>query len=1183
MATSYLDLVRERIVVFDGATGTYLQACDLSLDDYGGPHFEGCTDILCVTRPDVITQMHHDYFAAGADVVETNTFGAFGVPLGEYGIPERAHEISLAGARLARAVADDVSTPDRPRFVAGSMGPGTKFTSLGNIRYAELRDLYEIQAAALVEGGVDLLIIETQFDLLGIKAAMNGARAAMASVGREVPMQVQVTIELTGRMLPGTEISAALAAIDPMRPDVIGLNCATGPTEMGEHLRYLSQHARMPISVLPNAGLPSVVDGKMHYDLGPEEFVGHLSRFVADFGVNVVGGCCGTTPEYIRQLAAAVEGLTPAERHPEHEDGVASMYSFTPFHQEGATAATSFAIIGERTNANGSKRFREALLEGDWDTTTQMAKDQIREGAHILDVCVDYVGRDGTVDMDEVARRFTTQASVPLVMDSTEPQVMEAGLQWLGGRSILNSANLEDGEAEGSRLDRVFTLARTYGAAVICLLIDEEGQARDVDWKLRVAHRIHDLATQRYGLEPGDLIFDALTFPLSTGDDDLRRDGIETIEAIRRIKSELPGVYTTLGVSNISFGLSPAARHALNSVFLHECVEAGLDSAIVHAAKILPLNRIPDDQRDVCLDLVWDRRGVAGALSGGDASYDPLAKLLEVFADVQVADAVVEDRSGWPIEQRLAQRIIDGDREGLTEELDEALAGGLTALSIVNDVLLAGMKTVGELFGSGQMQLPFVLQSAETMKASVAHLEPTIQAEALASGGSRDASKGRLVLGTVKGDVHDIGKNLVDIILTNNGYEVHNLGIKVSVSEMIEKALEVEADAIGMSGLLVKSTLIMRENLEELNARELSNIPVLLGGAALTRTYVERDLREVYEGRLFYGKDAFEGLHVMDRLGELKRTGEEDPDFGRAPGGRDIPKRAKPVIDPSTIPSRSPAVELDNPIFVPPFLGSKVVKGIAIDDIAAYLNETALFRNQWQFRPEKSADGTKVETDEQFKDRIRPTLRALLADCKSQDLLVPQVAYGYFPANGDGDDLVIWTDETRTAERARFHYPRQQTEPWLCIADFFRPADGPDVDYAAFQLVTMGHAVSERTAELFAADKYQDYLLLHGIGVEMAEALAELWHRRVREEWGFAGEDGPSLAGLFRQQYRGGRYSWGYPACPDLEDNMTVLALLGGERIGLECNEETGFQYQPEQTTSALVCHHPQAKYFVAR
>jgi 5-methyltetrahydrofolate--homocysteine methyltransferase len=631
-------------------------------------------------------------------------------------------------------------------------------------------------------------------------------------------------------------------------------------------------------------------------------------------------------------------------------------------------------------------------------------------------------------------------------------------------------------------------------------------------------------------------------------------------------------VFTTLGVSNVSFGLSPASRHVLNSVFLHECVEAGLDSAIVHAAKIMPLHRIPENQRNVALDLVWDRRGTEGG-DHTDATYDPLQKLLEVFSGVEVVKHEKEDRSGWPVEQRLSQRIIDGDRDGLEADLDEALTAGIPALSIINDTLLAGMKVVGDLFATGEMQLPFVLQSAETMKMSVAYLEPHMERSEASS------TKGRLVLATVKGDVHDIGKNLVDIILTNNGYEVHNLGIKVSVTEMIEKALEVEADAIGMSGLLVKSTLIMRDNLEELNSRGLADIPVLLGGAALTRTYVERDLRSVYDGRVFYGKDAFEGLHVMDRLGEIRRTGVDDPAYGRELGGRVLPERTKVEVDPSTIPERSPDVEFDNPVFTPPFVGSKLVRGIALDDIAGYINETALFRNQWQFRPEK--DGS--ETDDEFKARIRPILREQLANAKAEGLLVPQVVYGYFPANGDGNDVVIWKDESRSAEWMRFSYPRQTKAPYLCIADFFRPVSSGEPDYAAFHIVTMGAKVSEVAAELFAANKYQDYLLLHGLGVETAEALAELWHRRIREEWGFAGEDGPSLAGLFRQQYRGGRYSWGYPACPDLEDNAKVADLLGADRIGIECNEETSWQYQPEQTTSALICHHPKAKYFVAR
>ena len=1183
----YLDAVRDRVVVFDGASGTWLQEQDLSMEDYGTPELEGCPEILNETRPDLIATMHREYLEAGADVVETNSFGGMRATLAEYGLGERTEELNEMSARIARRVADEFSTPERPRFVAGSIGPGTRFASLGHVGYAELRDQVAEQARGLLRGGVDLLLLETQFDLLGIKAGMNGCRDAMRDVGREVPIQTQVTIELTGRMLPGTEIGAALVALDAMRPDVIGINCATGPEEMSEHVRHLSAHSRVPISVLPNAGLPSVVDGHMHYDLSAEQFVDFHRRFITEFGVNVVGGCCGTTPEYIRQLADAVAGLEPAQRTPHFEHGVASIYSPVLLGGDADGGASSnLLMIGERTNANGSKKFREAMLDADWDTCVAMAKEQVKEGSHIIDVCVDYVGRDGTADMDEVAQRFATQSSVPLVLDSTEPEVLEAGLRWLGGRAILNSANLEDGEAEGSRMDRVFRLAKEYGAAVIVLLIDEEGQARDVEWKMRVAHRIHDLAIERYGLEAEDLIFDALTFPLSTGDDDLRRDAIATIEAIGRIKSELPGVTTTLGLSNVSFGLKPAARHVLNSVFLAECVKAGLDSAIVHAAKILPLNRIPEEQRAVCEDLIWDRRGAAGALSDGDETYDPLHKLLEIFADVQVAEVETEDRSDWPVEQRLSQRIIDGDRDGLIEELDEALAAGHTPLAIINDILLAGMKVVGELFASGEMQLPFVLQSAETMKMAVAHLEPMMDRV------EGETGKGRIVLATVKGDVHDIGKNLVDIILTNNGYEVHNLGIKISINEMIEKAEEVHADAIGMSGLLVKSTLIMRDNLEELNQRGLSTIPVLLGGAALTRTYVERDLREVYDGRLFYGKDAFEGLRVMDRLGEI-RLGGLDVDDGTVPSERELHRHRSGEQDAPAVelPARSPDVATDNTVFVPPFLGTKIVKGISIDEIAGFVNETALFRNQWQFRPETLPDGTK-EDDEQFKDRIRPILREQLASAKSDGLLIPQVVYGYFCANGDGDDLVLWTDESRSAELARFSFPRQQAEPFLCIADFFRPVASGETDYAAFHIVTMGAAVSERAAELFAANKYQEYLLLHGLGVEMAESLAEYWHHRIRGEWGFVDEDPEpitgtptraALHGLFRQKYRGGRYSFGYPACPDLEDNQLVAQLLGAERIGVECDEDTGFQYQPEQTTSALICHHPRAKYFVAK
>jgi 5-methyltetrahydrofolate--homocysteine methyltransferase len=975
---------------------------------------------------------------------------------------------------------------------------------------------------------------------------------------------VQVTIETTGRMLIGSEIGAALTSLEAMQPDVIGLNCATGPAEMTEHLRYLGQHARTYLSCLPNAGLPSVVEGRTHYDLTPDELAEAHERNVAEFGINIVGGCCGTTPEHLRAVVERVGvGRAPVAREPVHEPGCASVYTHVPFHQD-----TSILLVGERTNANGSKKFREAMLEADWDTCVQMAREQVKEGAHVLDVCVDYVGRDGVADMDELAGRFATQAPLPLVFDSTESEVIEAGLQHSGGKALLNSANLEDGEGPGSRLHRVFTLAREYGAAVICLAIDEEGQARTADWKLRVCRRIYDIAVDEYGIEPTDLIFDMLTFPLGSGQEDLRRDGIETIEAIRRVKTELPGASTILGVSNVSFGLKPALRHVINSVFLHECVEAGLDSAIVHAARIMPMHKIDDEVREMALDLVYDRRRIT---DGGNVEYDPLQSLMAAFEDVDSLAVEREDRSGWPVDERLKHRIIDGERDGLETDLEEQLAE-LPALNIVNDVLLGGMKVVGDLFASGEMQLPFVLQSAETMKAAVAYLEPHMEK---AEGGG----KGTLVIGTVKGDVHDIGKNLVDIILTNNGYEVHNIGIKAPLQTFVDKAKEVEADAIGMSGLLVKSTLIMRENLQEMNSLGLAEVPVLLGGAALTRTYVERDLREVYEGRLFYGKDAFEGLRTMDALMEGKRAGSLDPEFGREPlersgRGRGTPGRTEAAHQ-GVVPARSD-VATDVPIFTPPFLGARVAKGIALDEIASYVNETALFRNQWQFRPDKSIS----ETDDEFKARLAPQLRDELGTAQAEGLLLPAVSWGYFPVNAEGDDLVVWADDDRRAERLRFTFPRQRKDRFLCISDFFRPVESGDTDYAAFHVVTIGDRATVRERELFAEDRYHEYLLLHGLSVEMTEALAELWHRRIREEWGFADEDDPTVQGLFRQRYRGSRYSWGYPACPDLEDQVKLDELLDLSSIGVRLTEE--FQLEPEQSTSAIIVPHPEAKYFIA-
>ncbi|MEN8113793.1 MAG: methionine synthase, partial [Actinomycetota bacterium] len=1072
----------------------------------------------------------------------------FTVPLGEYGLADRTYELAAAGAEIARrTVGEYVATDGKQRFVAGSIGPGTKSATMGQVTYRDLRDAYEIQAAGLIDGGVDLFIIETQFDLLGAKAAMNGARRAMRTAGVELPLQVQVTIETTGRMLAGTELGAALTTLDAMRADIVGINCATGPSEMYGPVRHLSKRSRRPIAVIPNAGMPQIVDGAVSYDLSAEDLAGHLATFVGEYGVSVVGGCCGTTPQHLAAVVEACRPLTPAQRDIRHNPSVASIYSATPLEQE-----TSFLIIGERTNANGSKAFREAMLGGDLDRCVGIGEGQVRESAHLVDLCIDYVGRDGTADMDDLARRFVTEITVPVVLDSTEPPVMEAGLEHLGGRSVLNSLNLEDGGGPGSRARKVLELAGEHGAAVICLLIDEEGQARDVDWKIRVARRIRDLAVDEYGLEDADLIFDPLTFPLTTGDNDLRRDAIETIEAVRRIEEEFPSSSTVLGISNVSFGLRPAARKALNSVFLHECLEAGLDAAIVHAGKIEPLHLIDPDHRAICEDLIYDRRR---------PGYDPLDALVTAFSEVKDTAPQEDERASWPVERRLEQRIIDGQRPGLEDDLDEALAAGHTPLGLVNEVLLSAMKTVGDLFAEGDMQLPFVLRSAETMKAAVAHLEPKMEHADF-------AGRGSIVLATVAGDVHDIGKNLVDIILSNNGFQVHNLGIKVGIRDIIRAYEQTGADAIGMSGLLVKSTLVMRDNLDELTRRGHGDAPVLLGGAALTRSFVERDLRSGYNGPLYYGKTAMSGLDAMQEI----MAG------AAAPAAReDERRRAAVSVAAQPVPTRAPSVAVDAPIFEPPFVGSRVVKGIGIDDIAAYVNETALFRNQWQFRPEGG------ESDAVFKDRLRTVLRGQLEKARAKDLLVPQVVYGYFPVSADGDELVVWTDEERSEERTRFRYPRQQHDPWLNIADFFRSISDDRTDYAAFHVVTIGDRVSRRSTLLFENHRYEEYLLLHGLGVEMAEALAELWHRRIREEWGFGDEDGPTVGGLFRQQYRGGRYSWGYPACPDLEDNERVAKLLDAERIGVTVGAKTGFQYRPEQTTSALIAHHPQAKYFVAR
>ncbi|MEV4685882.1 methionine synthase, partial [Streptomyces kurssanovii] len=1059
-------------------------------------------------------------------------------------------------ARIAREVADEfTASTGQQRWVLGSIGPGTKLPTLGHAPYTLLRDAYQANAEGLIAGGADALLVETTQDLLQTKAAIIGARRAMDATGSRPPLICSVTVETTGTMLLGSEIGAALTALEPLGIDMIGLNCATGPAEMSEHLRHLARHSRIPLSCMPNAGLPVLGKDGAHYPLTPAELADAQEQFVADYGLSLVGGCCGTTPEHLRRIVERVRGLTPPAREPRPDPGAASLYQTVPFRQD-----TAYMAIGERTNANGSKKFREALLEGRWDDCVEMARDQIREGAHMLDLCVDYVGRDGVADMAELAGRFATASTLPLVLDSTELPVLQAGLEKLGGRAVINSVNYEDGDGPESRFAKVTALAKEHGAALIALTIDEEGQARSVEHKVSVAERLIEDLTGNWGIHESDILIDTLTFTICTGQEESRKDGLHTIEAIRELKRRHPDVQTTLGLSNISFGLNPAARVLLNSVFLDECVKAGLDSAIVHASKILPIARFDEEQVTVARDLIHDRRA---------EGYDPLQKLMELFEGVSTKSlkaGKAEELAALPLEERLQRRIIDGEKNGLETDLDEALKD-TPALAIVNDTLLEGMKVVGELFGSGQMQLPFVLQSAEVMKIAVAHLEPHME--------KSDADgKGTIVLATVRGDVHDIGKNLVDIILSNNGYNVINLGIKQPVSAILDAAKEHRADVIGMSGLLVKSTVIMKENLQELNQRGMAaDYPVILGGAALTRAYVEQDLHEIYDGEVRYARDAFEGLRLMDALIGIKRgvPGAALPELKQ----RRV-KATTTVVDerPPEQPTRSD-VATDNPVPTPPFWGSRVVKGIPLKDYASWLDESALFKGQWGL---KAARGTGPTYEELMESEGRPRLRGLLERLQTDNLLEAAVVHGYFPCVSKGDDLIILGDDG--SERTRFTFPRQSRGRHLCLADFFRPEESGETDVVALQVVTVGSRIGEETAKLFEANSYRDYLELHGLSVQLAEALAEYWHARVRAELSVAAADPTGLDGMLRTEYQGCRYSLGYPACPDLEDRAKIAALLEPERIGVQLSEE--FQLHPEQSTDAIVVHHPEASYFNA-
>lgn len=1182
-AAELMDALSQRVVIADGAMGTMLQDQKPTLDDFLG--HEGCNEILNVTRPDIVTSVHDAYFETGVDCVETNTFGANWSNLSDYGIDDRIEELARAGAALARESAEKFSARDgKTRWVLGSMGPGTKLPSLGHTTYAHLKDTFALQAKGLIEGGSDAFMVETSQDLLQTKAAINACRQAIVDTGIRLPIFVEVTVETTGTMLLGSEIGAALTALEPLGIDMIGLNCATGPAEMSEHLRQLSQHSQVPVMVMPNAGLPILSGDGAFYPLTPTELATAHEQFVKEFGLAMVGGCCGTTPAHLKAVVDRLAGTKVPNRKLEIEPGVSSLYQHVPLKQD-----NTYLAIGERTNANGSKAFRDAMLEERWDDCVEIAKKQVRDGAHLLDVCVDYVGRDGVRDITEIVSRFTTSSTLPLVIDSTEPEVMQAGLELIGGRPVINSVNFEDGYHEGSRFRRTMPLVKEHGAAVVALTIDEQGQARTKQDKVRIASRLIDTLMQDWDMRVEDIIVDCLTFPIATGQEETRRDAIETIEAIAEVNRKYPGVHTTLGVSNVSFGLNPVSRQVLNSVFLHEATQAGLDTGIIDAAKIVPLASIPEDQKKVALDLIYDRRAYDET---GNITYDPLQAMLELFDGASSAglkDARAAELAALPVTERLQRRIIDGELKGLEADLELARNDGFAPLSIINDFLLEGMKVVGERFGKGEMQLPFVLQSAEVMKSAVALLEPFMEK-------TDEGGKGTIVLATVRGDVHDIGKNLVDIILTNNGYNVINIGIKQPMNEIIAAAEAHNADVIGMSGLLVKSTLVMKENLQELTSRGLGKRwPVILGGAALTRSFVEDDLAGQFDGVVRYAKDAFEGLALMEPLVQIARGA--DPESVGLPAlkKRIHAKSTLTLTEPEDLPARSD-VSLNNELPNPPFWGTRLVKGIKLNDYAALLDERATFMGQWGLKPSRAEDGASYQ--ELVETEGRPRLRYWLDKILAEGVFDASVAYGYFPVYSEGNQVVVLNhadDPTGIlgrpgllapdggsgeigTERLRFDFPRQRRDRHLCLADFVRSKESGEIDVLPIQLVTVGANVDKFTAELFAKNAYREYMELNGLAMQLTEALAEFWHSRIRAELGFGSEDPSEVGDYFDLKYRGARFSLGYPACPEMEDRRKVVELLKPERLGVELSEE--LQLHPEQSTDAFVFHHPEAKYF---
>ncbi|HJZ53755.1 MAG TPA: methionine synthase [Gemmataceae bacterium] len=1177
----FLQIARDRVLILDGAMGTSLHRYKPTDKDWGhapnGKSLMNLSDALVYTRPEWIREIHRGFLAAGCDGIETNTFNANAIGLGEFGMADKLDEINRANVRIAREVVAEFATADRPRFVVGSVGPGTKMPSLTDpsiyIDFDRLAEAYRPQLRILIEEGVDVILIETCFDILQAKCVAITAIEEMKRAGVRLPLMVQLTIiDQNKKMLPGTDIPAGLVALDPIDEiDVLGMNCGVGPDLMHDDIRHLSRHSRRLLSVLPNAGLPVTRGDEAHFPLDPAGLAEWLDRFVTEYGANIIGGCCGTTAAHLKAVVERVGGKKPADRSPQYLPAVSSLLSA----QELLTDPRPL-LVGERTNTNGSRKFKQLLEKEDWNGLVEMAREQEREGVHVLDVCVDYVGRDGVRDMKETIKRYNAVLTKPMMLDSTEVPVIEAGLKLCSGKAIINSINLEDGR---KTLDPKTKLAKKYGAALVALTIDEKGQADTAAWKFEVAQRIYDIVVNEYKIPPTDLLFDTLVFPVSTGQEQTRKSAIETFEAIRLIKKNLPGALTHLGLSNCSFGLNPYTRQVLNSVYLHYALEYGLDSAILHAAKIMPLSAIDEKGKELCRRLLFDERAFDAA---GNCTEDPLQMLIEHYADKK-AESKKGQSLGDTVEERLRQAIIQGRRETLIADLDAARER-YSPLDIINKILLDGMKVVGDLFGSGQMQLPFVLQSAEVMKAAVAYLEKFMEKV-------EGAEKGKIVLATVKGDVHDIGKNLVDIILTNNGYKVVNLGIKQPIESMISAFQEHHADAIGMSGLLVKSTVIMKEDLVTLNERGLAP-PVILGGAALNRRYVEEDLRALYKGNLFYGEDAFAGLRIMDQLvarKKLEKVGSaalkgvvESAAFSREPQAsvpsaplRVAAKRSVNGSNGHSLPPRSPSLPKSPDIPAPPFLGSRVRTDFDLAEVFTFLNELTLFSTQWQFRK----GGVKVaDYEKQIREDARPALARLKALCLEQNILRPAVTYGFFPAAADGQTLTVYEDDHVTP-RESFAFPRQDHGDYLCLSDYVEPLrDGKAIDYVGFMAVTMGREVTKVAHEWYEAGKYQDYLYLHGLGVESAEALAEYFHRQLRREWGIAGDDATEVRKLFKGHYRGCRYSFGYPACPNLEDQAQLFRLIDPPRVGITLSDQ--FQLEPEQSTTAIVMHHPHAKYF---